>query len=265
MHLKRWLTGLIALPLLIYIIGFGPKWLFFGLLYAASVAALDEYYRMTARGLPRLVPWTGYLLIFFCVLSIYFNRISLVFPLMALIAFVPMTIWLFTHPSPREEWTSEIGKAVLGPVYIAVPILMLAMIDGIPGGRLWIFFLLIVVFAGDTGAFYFGRHFGRRKLYEAISPKKTWEGAIGGLGSSVLFGLLFLLIFSHHPLNLNVFILILLLSGAGQVGDLAESMLKRNSGIKDSGRILPGHGGMLDRIDGLLFSIPFFFGYLYFV
>jgi len=120
-----------------------------------------------------------------------------------------------------------------------------------------------VIFASDTGAFYFGRLFGAHKLYEAISPGKTWEGAVGGLFSSVIAAALFLRLVRLQPLNLEVLILAFVLSVSGQVGDLTESMLKRNHGVKDSGHLLPGHGGILDRIDGLLFAIPILYVYLY--
>jgi phosphatidate cytidylyltransferase len=110
----------------------------------------------------------------------------------------------------------------------------------------------------DTGAFYFGRVFGRHKLYPSISPGKTWEGALGGL----LCSLVPVLLFSHSRFSsiceIDLFYLCFAacLSIFGQIGDLAESMVKRAYGVKDSGGILPGHGGILDRIDGVLFSIP---------
>lgn len=261
-HLKRWLTGVVALPLLIYIIGFGPRWLFYCLLYGASVAGVVEFYAVTARQLPAFVRWCSYLLLCLFFLVVYTRRIMLALPIAALWAFLPMTFFMLTRPSPREEWTAYIGKAVLGPVYIGFPLVMLATTDMLPYGELWVFFLLTVVFAGDTGAFYFGRLLGKHKLYEAVSPNKTWEGAVGGVLSSLFAGSIFLRVFGLHPLDLRILLLIASLSAAGQIGDLAESMLKRNSGVKDSGRILPGHGGILDRIDGLLFAIPLLYGYL---
>jgi phosphatidate cytidylyltransferase len=139
---------------------------------------------------------------------------------------------------------------------------MLLMIHLRHDGKIWIFFLLSVIFASDTGAFYFGKFLGKHKLYAAISPNKTWEGAVGGLLSSIIVALLFLRILKFHQFSLTIVILALALSIAGQTGDLAESMLKRNHGIKDSGKILPGHGGILDRIDGLLFSIPILYVFL---
>ncbi len=256
MHLKRWLTGIIVVPILIYIIGFGPRWLFYLLVLAASLAGLMEYYAVATSGLPKSVRTASYCMTVLIFVVLYMRQALLAPVVIVLWAFIPMTLFMLSHHSPNPQWTGDIGKSVLGPIYVVLPLAMLVMIDLRPNGTLWIFFLLVVIFAGDTGAFYFGRLFGKHKLYEKISPGKTWEGAVGGLVCSVIAALWFLHILRLHKVDLSMVLLVLALSMAGQIGDLAESMLKRNHGVKDSGKILPGHGGMLDRVDGLLFSIP---------
>ena len=262
MHLKRWLTGIVAIPILIYIIGFGPRWLFCLLLLTASLVGLFEFYALTAPKLPRFVHAAGYVLTIL-LFAVFYTRQVLIAPaIMVLWAFVPIAFFMLTHPSPNPQWTADIGKSVLGPVYIVLPLSLLWMIDLQPNGKLWIFFLLVVSFVNDTGAFYFGRLFGKHKLYEAISPGKTWEGAVGGMICTVIAALWFLQILRLHPINFTMVTLIVLLSIVSQIGDLSESMLKRNHGVKDSGGILPGHGGLLDRIDGLLFSIPVLYLFL---
>jgi phosphatidate cytidylyltransferase len=143
------------------------------------------------------------------------------------------------------------------------------IMDRYPQGYLWIFFLLAVIFASDTGAFYFGRLFGKHKLHETLSPGKTWEGAVGGVLSSIIIALCFLYLLRRyslplHEINICILTLVVVLSIVEQIGDLAESMLKRSYGVKDSGNILPGHGGLLDRIDGLLFAIPVLYMYYHF-
>ena len=125
-----------------------------------------------------------------------------------------------------------------------------------------ILMMFVIVFAGDTGAYFAGRTFGRHKLNELISPKKTIEGTIGGLiastfGAWVCMNWLLPAIDLHHALALGFFC-----GATGQIGDLAESLFKRATGSKDSGTLLPGHGGMLDRIDGVLFAAPVFYLYL---
>ena len=219
---------------------------------------------MTAPDLPRLVRWSGYLLCLVLFLFIYKGNIYFLPAVIGLWAFVPMTLFMLDVQPTAAKSTGDIGKALLGPIYICLPLAMLMIMDRHPQGDIWIFFLLAVIFSSDTGAFYFGRLFGKHKLYEAISPGKTWEGAAGGLVSSVIVSLWFLHVLRLHRIDPGIMTLVVGLSVAGQIGDLAESMLKRNHGVKDSGCILPGHGGILDRIDGLLFAIPILYMYLHF-
>ncbi|MFH1350919.1 MAG: phosphatidate cytidylyltransferase [Pseudomonadota bacterium] len=262
MHLKRWLTGIVAAPFLITIIGFGPRWLFYLLLFFVSLFGLIEFYTMVAPQLPKFIRRTNYCLTFLLFVAFYTRQVLLGQVILVLWAFVPMTFFMLTHHSPSQQWTEDISKSALGPIYVGLPLSMLVMIDLHPNGNLWIFFLLAVIFSNDTGAFYFGRLFGRHKLYESISPGKTWEGAVGGVLSSMIVGLWFLHLLRLHKIDVSIVGLILALSIVGQIGDLVESMLKRNHGVKDSGRILPGHGGILDRIDALLFSIPILYIFL---
>jgi phosphatidate cytidylyltransferase len=258
MLIKRWLTSIIAVPILIFVIGFDSPLLFCTLLLGAALAGLFEFYNMTCSNLPKFVRWAGYLLTFLLFAAIYTKQ-SLVIPvIIAFSAFVPMTFFMFTQPVPSRQNMTDIGKAVLGPIYVGLPLMMLLHIEMYYRGKgnLWIFFLLVVVFTNDTGAFYLGKLFGKHRLYEAMSPGKTWEGAIGGAFCSVLAAFWFLRIVPLHPIDLSILSLVLFISIVAPIGDLAESMMKRAHGVKDSGRILPGHGGILDRIDGLLFCIP---------
>ncbi len=267
MHLKRFATAIIAIPILIYIIGpYSQRWAFYSVLFFSTIIALKEFYDLTAAGLPKTVKGLSYLITLLLFLVIYNRQFVFIQLVMILFAAVPLTFYLFARTSTGMKSTADIGKAVLGPVYIVIPSSMILQIDRYypDRGYLWIFFLLAVIFANDTGAFYCGSLLGRHKLYKAISPKKTWEGAIGGLICSLLAAVCFIQILRPHPLSMGMVLLALGLSVAGQIGDLVESMLKRNHEIKDSGSILPGHGGMLDRIDSLLFAIPVLFTYLNF-
>ena len=262
MHLKRWLTALVAIPLLVFMIGFGPRWLFYLFLYLISLLSLEEFYAITSPDLPKIIKITSFLVAFLLFQIIYLHKILLAPAILTLWVFIPM-VWYMLNPSTKQQAvTSEIGMAAMGPFYLVIPLAMLILIDIMPNGKIWIAFLLVVIFATDTGGFYFGRFFGKHKLYKAISPKKTWEGAVGSLISSLMFGNIFLKITHIDTFNPKTFALILSLSVISQIGDLSESMLKRNHGIKDSGTILPGHGGILDRIDGLIFSIPILYIYL---
>ena len=261
MHLRRWLTGIIAVPFLIYIIGPGPRWLFQGFMFLAATIALLEFLSIVAPDLPSAVKLITITLIAFLFYLICRGRFFMVLAAISLWAIIPLSVYLFAFPSRRPQAIEEIGKVILGLLYICLPISLFVFMDKHPKGNIWIFFLLTVVFLSDTGAFYFGRTFGKHKLYPSISPGKTWEGAVGGLLSSLTAPVLFSL-FPSFSLNLSILALTVCLSISGQIGDLAASMLKRIRGVKDSGWILPGHGGLLDRIDGVLFAIPVLYVYL---
>jgi len=116
----------------------------------------------------------------------------------------------------------------------------------------------VVVFSGDSGAYFVGRSLGKNKLYERISPKKTREGSLGGLVASGGFAVLVKVLFLPEVSLVTAILLGVFGGMLGQIGDLVESMLKRACGVKDSGNLLPGHGGMLDRVDGLIFTLPLF-------
>jgi phosphatidate cytidylyltransferase len=244
-------------------IGFGPRWLFYILLCAAAIVGLWEYFKITAPELSSFVKWINSALVIALFVAVYMRQALLLPGIIVLWAFVPMALEVFTFSDANEKETAMSSMtAILGPVYTALPLALLMFIDMRPQGHLWIFFLLIVVFACDTGAFYFGRSFGKHKLHKRVSPGKTWEGAVGGLFSSLLAAMLFLKFINIHPFNVSLLLMVTTLAITSQIGDLAESVLKRKQGIKDSGNILPGHGGILDRIDGLLFAIPVLFLYL---
>jgi len=132
----------------------------------------------------------------------------------------------------------------------------------LPEGASWVLQACVLSWGSDTGAYFAGRFLGKKKLYEQVSPKKTWAGAIGGVFSATLMALGFQHFFG--PTNLSMVELTVVGAVAsilGQTGDLCESLLKRSVGVKDSGKIMPGHGGLLDRIDALLFVSPFLLAY----
>jgi phosphatidate cytidylyltransferase len=168
-------------------------------------------------------------------------------------------------------------------VYVALPMGMLVQLRQQWAGAFWLLYLLLVVWAGDIFAYFVGRSLGRHRMAPRISPKKTWEGAAASLAASLVVGILLF----NHALQISSFLLrlgliqrrdglfglekpelwpILLLTVAlnlaAQLGDLVESLIKRGAGVKDSGAILPGHGGMLDRIDALLFAAPVLWFYV---
>lgn len=263
MHLKRWLTAIVALPLLIYIIGPGPEWLFQLLVFCVAVLGLTEFHAFSAPKPPGFILVANAATTLLLFLSIALGRVFLMPAVISLWVLLPLSYLMLTYGARKGQGGEVPGWAVAAPFYVCLPLSLLLVIDRLPAGGLWIFFMLSVVFMGDTGAFYAGRLFGRHKLYPSVSPGKTWEGALGGFICSLGASLLFIYFFPLLRPGPRVLAVAGCLSLAGQIGDLVESMVKRSHGVKDSGRILPGHGGILDRIDSLLFSIPVFFIFLY--
>lgn len=262
MHLKRWITGLLLLPVLIYILYRGGA-LFAVLIALAGMAAMGEYFRIVfhawQKTLPGLIPLAGLVMVPVITALVYAERMDLIPALLAFNLLLTGALSLrYFGSDPRV--LEIVQKQLQGVLYIPLLLALLIPIRQAPQGFWLIFTLVFVVFAGDTLALYVGTFLGRHKLCPAISPKKTIEGALGGLGGNLLAGLIMkLAVFPDVGWGKTV-LFCLAVGAAGQVGDLFESQMKRAGGIKDSGAILPGHGGMLDRIDALLFAGPVAYG-----
>ena len=153
------------------------------------------------------------------------------------------------------------GLMIMGLMYVPLLLTPVGLMKLLPDGTDWIFLTMTLTWFSDTGAYATGRMFGKRKLYKAISPGKSLEGAAGGLCFSFLAGVLAKLWYMPQLGWVDVALITLPAGALGQAGDLVESMVKRSQGVKDSGWIIPGHGGLLDRIDALLFAIPFVYLY----
>ena len=267
MHLKRWITGLVALPILIFLVYKGG-FLFTTLISLAGLVALWEYYRIVfnaeARPISRIILYWGYGVSFVLIWSTFLEGPGLTLNVMGLNLLVVALISLFQFKTDRSV-LEVITRQLQGLIYIPVLLSFLILIREGSSGMIWIFLLLAVIFAGDTSAYYAGSYLGRHKLSPAVSPGKTIEGSIGGLAGNLVVGAIGKYFFlSAMPWGLCLLFFIVV-GVAGQVGDLFESELKRSSGIKDSGGILPGHGGVLDRIDALLFASPVAFVFIRFI
>ena len=151
--------------------------------------------------------------------------------------------------------------------FLYVPLLLghLILLRLATHGVQWIFLLLVIVMTGDSAAYYVGSSFGKRKLYPAVSPKKSVEGALGGVAGSLVGALAFRYLWFPGLAMVDCLVVTLLAAPLGQLGDLFESLLKRSCGVKDSGVIIPGHGGILDRLDSILFAVPVIYYYLHYV
>ncbi len=152
----------------------------------------------------------------------------------------------------------------VGLVYLAVPLSYMILLRSLDAGRWWLLFVLFVIWANDTFAYFTGKTIGRHKLSPYVSPNKTIEGAIGGLAGAVVAGCILNRYLSLGMSISGAITVSAILGIIGIIGDLAESLLKRSAGVKDSGHIFPGHGGILDRLDSLLFPVPFVYYFLIF-
>ena len=267
MHLKRWITGLAALPILIFLVVKGGM-AFYGLVTGVALLALQEYYRIVFSGSGRSIfgpiPLTGFILTPMIILGAQAGLLWTVMGLLGLNLLVVALISIVRFKPDRSE-TETVFVQTMGITYIALPLAMLVLIRGQSEGITWIFFILAIVFIGDTSAYHVGSLYGRHKLCPSVSPGKTLEGSLGGLAGNLAAGSMvkaFFLPMLPWPESLAFFIIAGI---AGQIGDLFESQFKRLGNIKDSGVILPGHGGILDRIDALLFVAPVAFLFKHYV
>lgn len=251
---KRVITALWGIPLLIAAVWFSrPEYPFpwFTVLVAIwGLLALFEFYKLV--GGTGVLPLTYFGLVWtlLFILSPHFHY-DFLMPLLLTSAVVLSLIWLLLRRQKEGAFISW-AWTIAGILYIGWLLSYFVALRGLDDGRNWVFLALAANFGSDTAAFFTGRALGRHHLAPSISPGKTWEGAIAGVLGAIIISLLFTLLI---PISYGQAILLgLLVSIFGQLGDLVESLLKRNMGVKDSGKLLPGHGGFLDRIDSVVFA-----------
>lgn len=255
-HLKRWITGLTALPALVVCVLIGGPVLS-SLVGVAALACLWEYFRLLRPAVVVSDPIqaAGFASGAALILLADVGRPDLMPLVLAGDVVLCGALSLREFGADRSV-LERTARQIQGVVYIPLLLSLVVLLRATPDGATWIFLLCAVVFAGDTAALYAGTLWGRHKLCPSISPGKTVEGALGGLAANLLVGIAGKALFLPGVEWATCLLFALGAGLAGQVGDLFESELKRAAGIKDSGNLLPGHGGVLDRIDALLFATP---------
>lgn len=249
-------TAAVGAPLIVLLLYKGPPWGFYLLVLPATLIAAWELFNMTHPG-DRWSQLIGVGLAAGASLGTYLAGTDpRILPTM--IVCLPLAGPLLTLVRLGDMHTAALRACALGfgPLFVGVPITLLAVLRRELGeaGPGWVVLTIMFAWLGDTGGYFAGRFLGRRKLYEAVSPKKTVEGAIGSLAGSV-FGAVLAHFWFLPSLSLAHGIPLALVAGVfGQAGDLGESVLKRSFGVKDSGAIVPGHGGILDRVDALMLT-----------
>jgi phosphatidate cytidylyltransferase len=266
--MKRILTAAVLIPLVLLLIFEAKPWLLILVVALVAELALWEYLTLadaTGAKTPRVAVMIAVGLLFACI----FQRPDYLGTLVS--ALVLGLFVLCALRAPVQRVLPDAAYSVFGMLYVGMPLTTLPLLSEQENGPSLLLFLFLVVWAGDTAALYVGRAFGRRKLAPAISPGKTWEGSIASVAGSVVIGWLLVLLagslsrgnfgklsslLSFPGATVRWLVLAVVLNVAAQVGDLVESAIKRGAGVKDSGTLLPGHGGMLDRIDALLLAAP---------
>lgn len=254
----RVLTAIVAVPLLILYISKGTPFMFALLIGVVSIISLQEYFRIVFNpsGQPDpLMPPLGYLSCVGVLCGTHLKSPEIVTGVLIFHLIIGATRAVLSYQAGSPV-LNILSRQVCGLIYVPLFLSSLVLLRNGEKGALWIFFLLLTVAAGDTGAYFSGTYFGKHKLAPQVSPGKTVEGLIGALLCIQILGGAYRYYFLPELSWVTGTILLLVLGVTGVVGDLFESALKREGNIKDSGKILPGHGGMLDRIDGLLFAGP---------
>jgi phosphatidate cytidylyltransferase len=260
--MKRLLTAAIGTPVILAAVFLLDNWWFFAVMALIMEGAVWEYAQIGRSHAPRAPLRILLLLVPAVALGLSFvlldgaggpdaHRLLLLGGALLLSVGIG-TILLFSR-TPLEEIPAALGVLAFGVLYFALPATSLQLLQRIDP---WVIFLLLaIVWLGDTAAFYVGSRIGRHKMAPVISPKKSWEGAAASFGVAIAAAAVWS-VCRRGGLDWGLLGAAAVTAVAAQIGDLVESMIKRSSGVKDSGNILPGHGGMLDRMDAMLFAAP---------
>lgn len=261
MLLKRVITALVLIPLVLLAILLLPKLWFFGISGVVFLWVAWEWAALI--GLESKKALAGFLLVVFFSFWLIAQISAPIVLLVGVLLWIGLIYFIFNYSMFAEIWSENRPlRSILGVVLIAVCWFSINFIrnhDEEFWGPFYLITLLIWIWSADSGAYFIGRYFGKQKLAPHISPGKTVEGVVGGIGVTLIVALVLGLFF---PFGLKQYIGFMLLAVVISIvtvaGDLFESMVKRQAGVKDSGRLLPGHGGVLDRLDSLISAAPVF-------
>jgi len=294
--IKRIATAVVLIPLVLLLVLKAPLYLLAIVAAAVALLAIAEFLKLAAHYAVQplsLATYTFVAAFFLFLIVASANRTPLVettavlYGLAVASALAPFVFLTVAMSVRRADFGLASGYPAAAAssfafVYIAIPMALLVEIRRQPAGAIWTIYTLLTVWAGDIFAYFVGKSLGRHRMSPEISPKKTWEGAVASILASIIVGMLWM---QHAPAISSALLRmglidrrdgmfgleqpqlwpIILLSAvvniAAQLGDLVESLIKRGAGVKDSGTILPGHGGMLDRIDAMLFAVPVVWAY----
>ena len=250
--------GALIVPPVIFLIAMGPSLILCLMVLLATFLGLGEFYNLALPQSKRVERYVGIGLGLILSLILIYSDVK-TFPIFIVLLLLCLSIIFMGTSENLSSTIANIGITLFGILYIGFLLSHVSLIRIMGDGKLWVLFLMTTVWAGDISAFFIGSLLGRHKLYPKISPKKTYEGLGGAVVGSTIVALAFTRYFIPHLHTGPCILLAIGLGILGQLGDFTESMLKRSAQVKDSGYLIPGHGGMLDRLDSFLFSAPFLY------
>lgn len=259
MLLPRILTALVGIPIIIACIYYGGL-AFYIMFFAIILFSVMEFFSVCKKYNPMNILGTFIAVIF------YISLCTGTYVQEVIILSIFLLFFFAMLKKSVDNVSSKLAVTCFGAFFIPWTLFHMVLIRDIPKyGMHYIIFLFVNVWMLDTGAYFVGKKFGKHKLASVISPKKTIEGAIAGLVTAIIVSLVYRHFFMRHITNQEAIIFAFVIAFFGQFSDLAESLFKRDCNIKDSGNILPGHGGMLDRFDSYLFCAPIFYYLIQFI
>ena len=251
------------IPLILWMMFAGPDWLWPSFVLVAIAIGGYELMGMKVPSSHGLRAWGSMTSALFGYAIVFLNDADAVYGVVLLII-VGAMVWSLLQEDPLHNASVRMGWLLGTPLYVGGTLSAVALVREFDPTGAWVLLTMVLAWGSDTAAYFVGRKFGTTKLAPRISPKKTLEGSAGGLAAAVV-GAVIMSIFLPRISVLDAIALGLVGGAAGQAGDLMVSVLKRSSGVKDSGGILPGHGGILDRVDALAFTAPATWAYGHFI
>jgi phosphatidate cytidylyltransferase len=256
----RLITAAIALPLLVWVVFWGPQWLYDLVVFSATFVALREFAAMACEGVSHGVTMVtvGGMLI---AIAMGFGEEGTWISAALVACLAGVLVGTLATARDMQKSVGSAGHILLGCLYGGLLLPHFIWVRQLPAGAGWVCFVIACVMAGDAGGYFGGRLFGKRKLWPAVSPKKTVEGAVSAFVCTLIVGSITNALVLHTMGRFETIYVAGAVSVLAQLGDLLESMLKRAYDAKDSGWIFPGHGGVLDRTDSLVLPIVFVYYY----
>ena len=259
----RVVTVVPLIPIILWMMFAGPAWLWPTFVLVAIAIGGYELMAMKVPSSRGLRAWGSVTSVLFGYAVLFINDAAALYGVLLIVIFGSMA-WSLLQEDPLHNASVRIGWLLGTPVYVGGTLSAVALVRDFDPTGAWVLLTMVLAWGSDTSAYFVGRKYGKTKLAPRISPKKTLEGSAGGLAAAVV-GAMIMSFFLPGIGPLDAIALGVLAGAAGQAGDLMMSVLKRSSGVKDSGGILPGHGGILDRVDALAFTAPATWAYGHFI